>query len=487
MREDKELLAVFGMKKQKLLNPRFILLFLDLRTPSIFVAEIENITDFHAEWYRIDKEMSRKRFRTIAAFCLITFGCLSPAMGQLTLDDCQRLAKENYPLIKRYDLIRATIHYTVSNLTKGYFPQLSFGGQASWQSDVMTLPDALRDMMAATGYEVKGLKKDQYKVTVDVNQVIYDGGSIQAAKRVAQADGEVQQKQNEVDLYAVRKRVNNLYFGVMLMEDQLRLNETLQQLLLDNCRKLETLQQGGTVLQADVEVMRAEWLQAKQQQTELASAKESYRQMLALFVGQVVELPLAKPSLDALSSYEVMRPELSLMDAQVRRYEEQMKQLNANIRPRLSLFAQGYYGYPGYNMFEDMFAHDWSWNGMVGVRLSWNLGSFYTHKNDKRKLAVAINQVENAREVFLFNNRLQSTEERQAIERYQKLLKEDEEIIRLRTFVRQSAETKLEHGVIDVNDLLQEITREYQAQIAYSTHELEMLKQLYELKHTLNQ
>ena len=384
--------------------------------------------------------MSRKRFRTIAAFCLITFGWLSPAMGQLTLDDCQRLAKENYPLIKRYDLIRATTHYTVSNLTKGYFPQLSFGGQASWQSDVMT-----------------------------------------------QADGEVQQKQNEVDLYAVRERVDNLYFGVMLMEDQLRLNEALQELLLDNCRKLETLQQGGTVLQADVEVMRAEWLQAKQQQTELASAKESYRQMLALFIGQVVELPLAKPSLNALSSYEVMRPELSLMDAQVRRYEVQMKQLNANIRPRLSLFAQGYYGYPGYNMFEDMFAHDWSWNGMVGIRLSWNLGSFYTHKNDKRKLAVAINQVENAREVFLFNNRLQSTEERQAIERYQKLLKEDEEIIRLRTFVRQSAETRLEHGVIDVNDLLQEITREHQAQIAYSTHELEMLKQLYELKHTLNQ
>lgn len=388
----------------------------------------------------MDKEMSRKRFRTIAAFCLITFGWLSPAMGQLTLDDCQRLAKENYPLIKRYDLIRATTHYTVSNLTKGYFPQLSFGGQASWQSDVMT-----------------------------------------------QADGEVQQKQNEVDLYAVRERVDNLYFGVMLMEDQLRLNEALQELLLDNCRKLETLQQGATVLQADVEMMRAEWLQAKQQQTELASAKESYRQMLALFIGQVVELPLAKPSLNALSSYEVMRPELSLMDAQVRRYEEQMKQLNANIRPRLSLFAQGYYGYPGYNMFEDMFAHDWSWNGMVGIRLSWNLGSFYTHKNDKRKLAVAINQVENAREVFLFNNRLQSTEERQAIERYQKLLKEDEEIIRLRTFVRQSSETRLEHGVIDVNDLLQEITREHQAQIAYSTHELEMLKQLYELKHTLNQ
>lgn len=161
----------------------------------------------------MDKEMSRKRFRTIAAFCLITFGWLSPAMGQLTLDDCQRLAKENYPLIKRYDLIRATTHYTVSNLTKGYFPQLSFGGQASWQSDVMT-----------------------------------------------QADGEVQQKQNEVDLYAVRERIDNLYFGVMLMEDQLRLNEALQELLLDNCRKLETLQQGGTVLQADVEVMRAEWL-----------------------------------------------------------------------------------------------------------------------------------------------------------------------------------------------------------------------------------
>ena len=150
------------------------------------------------------------------------------AMAQgLRLDECQRLAQENYPLLKKYDLIRQTTDFTVSNLNKGYLPQLSLGGQASYQSDVMTLPSALTDMLASSGYDVKGLEKDQYKVSLDLNQVIYDGGNIRAGKAVAQAEGEADSRQTDVDMYALRDRVNNLFFGILLTEDKLRLNEDL--------------------------------------------------------------------------------------------------------------------------------------------------------------------------------------------------------------------------------------------------------------------
>lgn len=176
-----------------------------------------------------------------------------------------------------------------------------------------------------------------------------------------------------------------------------------------------------------------------------------------------------------------------MFNAQISQNTAQRKLLNSGIRPKLSLFAQGYYGYPGYDMFNDMFDHDFTLNGMVGVRFSWNISKLYTHKNDRLKIDVAKRQIENAREVFLFNNSLQSVQETVAIDKYRKVITEDNEIISLRTSVRQAAEAKLEHGVIDVNNLLQEIIRENQARTEQSSHEIEMLKHIYELKHTINQ
>lgn len=407
------------------------------------------------------------------------------ATAQTTLNDCQKWAAENYPLLKRYELLQATTDYTVANINKGWLPQLSAGAQATLQSDVMSLPDGLKSIMSQAGYNVKGLKKDQYKVAIDVSQTIYDGGSIKAAKQAARAEGEAKARQNDVDMFAIRDRVNNLFFGILLVEDKLRLNSDLQQLLLDNCRKLKAMVKGGTATNADLDAVKAEYLNARQQQVELSSAKNSYVRMLEIFTGRQIEQPLKRPEAAMPEDIGTQRPELSLFNAQARQLNARSAQLDAAIRPRLSLFAQGYYGYPGYNMFEDMFSHDWSLNGMIGMRLSWNISSLYTHKNEKRKLATAANEIENARDVFLFNNRLQTTQERMAVERYRRIMADDDEIIQLRTSVRQAAEAKLSHGIIDVNGLLQEITRENTARTQQSVHEIEMLKAIYELKDKL--
>lgn len=407
------------------------------------------------------------------------------ATAQTTLNDCQKWAAENYPLLKRYELLQATTDYTVANINKGWLPQLSAGAQATLQSDVMSLPDGLKSIMSQAGYNVKGLKKDQYKVAIDVSQTIYDGGSIKAAKQAARAEGEAKARQNDVDMFAIRDRVNNLFFGILLAEDKIKLNSDLQQLLLDNCRKLEAMVKGGTATNADLDAVKAEYLNARQQQVELSSAKNSYVRMLEIFTGRQIEQPLKRPEATVPEDIGTQRPELSLFNAQARQLNARSAQLDAAIRPRLSLFAQGYYGYPGYNMFEDMFSHDWSLNGMIGMRLSWNISSLYTHKNEKRKIATAANEIENARDMFLFNNRLQTTQERMAVERYRKIMADDDEIIQLRTSVRQAAEAKLSHGIIDVNGLLQEITRENTARTQQSVHEIEMLKAIYELKDKL--
>lgn len=408
------------------------------------------------------------------------------ASAQLTLDECQKLATENYPLVKRYRLIQQTASYTLANLSKGYLPQLSVDVQATWQSEVMALPDALKSMLTANGYDAKGIKKDQYKIGVTVNQVVYDGGNIKAAQATASAESDAQARKNDVDIYQLRERVNNLFFGILLAQEKIQLNEDMQSLLLDNCRKLEAMVKSGVAMKSDEDAIRAEYLNVHQQHTELVSVKESYQRMLEIFIGKPVKADLVKPTALVSSDNSSHRPELQYFDAQTRVIDAKEKQLSASLRPRLSLFAQGYYGYPGYNMFDDMFSHDWSLCGMIGLKVSWNLSNFYTHKNDRQKLALSRSEIENAREVFLFNNSLQSTENQSAIERYRAVMAEDEEIIHLRKSVRLAAENKLAHGVIDVNDLLQEINKENNAKTTLSTHEIEMLKSIYDLKYTLN-
>lgn len=428
-----------------------------------------------------------RNFRAILGVAVMLLSVSADA--QLTLDECQQMASDNYPLLQKYDLVRQTTEYTIKNIQRGYWPQLSLGGQVSYQSEVTDLPDVLSHLLSESSPNYKGMAKDQYQIALDLNQVIWDGGHIKARRDLAASDAEVQVAQADVEMYAIRSRVNELFFGILLLDEKIRLNETLQTLLLDNCRMLETRKMHGTAMESDVDVMRAEYLEARQDLTALRSMRKSYRQMLAIFIGKDTAsvINLQKPAASLPQTFDNRRPELNLYAMQMQQTEAQSHLLNVGLRPKLSLFAQGVYGYPGYDMFDSMFDHDLKLNGIVGIRFSWNIGRLYTFKTDKHKLELIRKQIETAREIFLFNNNLQSVREREAVNQYHQMMEEDSDIIRLRTSVRQAAEAKLQHGVIGVNDLLQEITKENRARIDHSLHEMEMLKNIYELKHTINQ
>lgn len=428
-----------------------------------------------------------RNFRAIWGLAVMLLSVSADA--QLTLDECQQMASDNYPLLQKYDLVRQTTEYTIKNIQRGYWPQLSLGGQVSYQSEVTDLPDVLSHLLSESSPNYKGMAKDQHQIALDLNQVIWDGGHIKARRDLAASDAEVQVAQADVEMYAIRSRVNELFFGILLLDEKIRLNETLQTLLLDNCRMLETRKMHGTAMESDVDVMRAEYLEARQNLTALRSMRKSYRQMLAIFIGKDTAsvINLQKPAASLPQTFDNRRPELNLYAMQMQQTEAQSRLLNVGLRPKLSLFAQGVYGYPGYDMFDSMFDHDLKLNGIVGIRFSWNIGRLYTFKTDKHKLELTRKQIETAREIFLFNNNLQSVREREAVNQYHQMMEEDFDIIRLRTSVRQATEAKLQHGVIGVNDLLQEITKENRARIDHSLHEMEMLKNIYELKHTINQ
>lgn len=409
------------------------------------------------------------------------------AQGQ-TLDDCQQAAEKNYPLIQQYGLIEKTTQLTVANIQKGWLPQVSASAQATYQSDVVSWPDEMKTMMNGMGIDLKGLKKDQYKVGIDVQQTIYDGGVIGSQKRIAREQGKVQAAQNEVNIYNVRKRVNEMYFGLLLIDEQIKLNNDLQALLAGNESKLESMTRQGTAAESDLQSVKAERLNAVQKATELASQKQMLQRMLSTFCGIGIN-NIQKPQVKAggsLPATENHRPELKALDAQIGVLNAQEKALNAALMPKVGVFAQGYYGYPGLNMFEDMMRHKWGLNGIIGARVTWNIGALYTRKNDKAKLQLQRDMTENSREVFLFNNNLEQIQQNENITRYQKLMADDGEIISLRSAVRKAAESKLAHGIIDVNDLLREINQENAARVQQSMHEIKMLKEIYDNKYTTN-
>lgn len=417
----------------------------------------------------------------------ILIAMMLPVMAQAqTLEECQQAAERNYPQIRQYGLIEKTTELTVSNIQKGWLPQVSATAQATYQSDVTAWPDQMKTMLNAMGVDVKGLRKDQYRVGVDVQQTIFDGGVISSQKEIARKQGEVQTAQTEVTLYQVRKRVNEMYFGLLLLDEQMKLNADLQEQLAGNEKKLASMLKSGTAAESDYHSVKAERLKVVQQMTGLQAQKRALARMLSTFCGIEVKAAV-KPAMtpkDPLSSN--LRPELKAVDAQLRLADAQAKALNAALMPKLGVFAQGYYGYPGYNMFEDMMSHNWSWNGMIGARLTWNIGALYTRKNDKTKLRLQRETAELNRDVFLFNNNLEQIQQNENIARYRQLMAEDDEIISLRSSIRKAAESKLSHGIIDVNDLVKEINNENSARVGQSVHEIEMLKEIYDLKYTTN-
>lgn len=405
---------------------------------------------------------------------------LTMAASAESLEECQQLAEQNYPLVLRYDLIRQTEQYTLSNIARSWLPQISMSAQATYQSAMTELPDALKGVMAGQGMSVRGLSPLQYRGGLDVQQTLYDGGMSLANRSVARAQTAVEMARNEVELYQVRDRVNDLYFGWLLAEERLRQNDALTGLMKANVEKLEALYNNGVAMACDVDMMRAEMAGVRQQRAELESVRTSLRQVLSLFCGKDIG-SVSRPEVQLAADRK--RPELTLFDQQLELLTAREKTLRARLMPRVGLFAQGYYGYMGLDMYRDMFHRTPTLNGLLGAKLSWNLSSLYTRKNDRSKLMIDRQEIENARETFLFNQSLLSTQEQQNIKRYQALMAEDTEIVTLRRNVREAAEAKLRGGIIDTSNLIQELTRENQAIINQSIHEMEYLKAIYELNH----
>ena len=405
-----------------------------------------------------------------------------------TLGECCKLARENYPEIRQYDLIAETEQYNISNAARAWIPQVVFSGQATYQSATPTYPEAFNQMIAASGLDMSGIRKDQYKVAIDVSQNIWDGGQSKANRAIAEAEAAEQRSRVDVSLYDLQSRIQNLYFGILLLDERVEQTETLIEVLDANLNRMRTYYKNGVAMQSDVDAIEAELLTARQTLGQVVASRASFRRMLEVFIGlPLTAETLTRPAMVEVASRTSLRPELAMFDAQSNKLVAQRKAITTSVMPRFSAFAQGYYGYPGLDMFKSMVSSEWTLNAIVGVRMSWNIGAFYTQKNNLSKLDAAERQIAIQRDVFLFNTEMQTIQDDSEIARLQSALEDDNRIVELRRSVRMAAESRLENGVIDVTDLLRKIADETTATLSRSTHEIELLQATYRLKTTLNQ
>lgn len=402
--------------------------------------------------------------------------CFSMNAQTLTLQQCYQLARENYPLIKRNDLLAKSKDYTVENASKAWLPQINILGQATYQSDVTQLPIKLPN---AT---VEPLSKDQYKFFADVNQTIFDGGMISNQKKIAELQSQTEIQKNEVELEKLKDRINQLFFGIIQTDEQINQLDLSKSDLQNGLKKAEAQLKYGTILRSNVDVLKAQLINIEQQQIELKSLKSSFIKMLSFFTNKNLDenTQLEKPE-KLLLTNENNRPELKLFDLQKQLSESQKSLIKSKNLPKLGAFLQAGYGKPGLNMLKNEF--DTFFIG--GIKLNIPISGFYTKSNE---LALIDNQqqdIDIQKENFLFNQKFSMIQNSNDLEKIQKLIDKDIEIISLRESIKKASLAQLENGVINTNDYLREVNAEEQAKISKIKHEIQYLLTQYNLKTQL--
>lgn len=420
---------------------------------------------------------------------ILILSILSPllATAGLTIEQCVEKACDNYPMVKKYDLLASTLDIDLSDINKGWLPRIGAYGQVTAQNVVPSFPESLSGVLQQMGQPMKGLGKLQYKAGVDVSQTIWDGGVSHAQRELRRAGTAAEQSGLDVEMYAVRQRVENLYFAILLTEEQIAQNRNTMTLLDATLERLKAMLRNGTAMQSDVDMIEAQKLTVMQGIAQAESALSGYRTVLGMFMGeslQVVEL--IRPDSVMPSELQSDRPEIKLFDTRIAAADASRRLADTALMPKVGLFAQAYYGYPGFDYFKSMITRDLSFNIMGGVKVSWNIDSFYTKRNVSRRNRLDIADIMAEKETFLFNSDMQVASQLEKIKGIRDVMKDDSRIMALRANVRKSAESQLQNGIIDTTALLTKITDENQAALTARYHEIQLVQEIYNLKYILN-
>lgn len=398
------------------------------------------------------------------------------ALQSVTLDSCLAWAKQNYPLVKQKEYLNQTLDLSLENIAKGKLPRVQVLGQATYQSEVTSIPISL------PGITIPELNKDQYRLYSEINQPISDLFLVKNHANALKANIEVEQQKLEVNLYQLNERILQVYFGILLINKQLEQLRIVKTELNANTQKLQAAIENGVQIESSLYELQAEALSVQQKELEVQTSRTVLINLLGLYTNNYFtsETYFQIPEFTEFSATN-NRLELALFKAQNEAINSQLTLLNNSKLPRLSAFAQGGFGRPALNMLNNEFRA----YAIGGLRLQWNLSAFYTLKNNKQLLLVQHETIALQKELFDFNTSLLINQQMETIAKYNALISSDEAIIQLRVKVKETLAAQLNLGTATSAEYIHALSAESAALQNLSIHQIERLQAQYTSKFLL--
>lgn len=414
------------------------------------------------------KGTAMKRTSRIFILLLTVFSTISvqAQSDAITLDECFELARQNYPQIKQMELIQQSTQFSIDNIQKRYLPQININGQASYQSDVTALPISL------PGITIESPSKDQYKIYTDINQPLTDLFTIKKHKELIELGGAMSEQKLEIELYQIKERINQLYFGILMIDAQLELTDVFKKELDSSMHRVKSAINNGISLPSQAALLEIEQIHADQKVIELKSARTTYLEMLGSFINQPLneKTELSFP-LEFKTSETLNRPELALFEQQKNQFNLQNDLITAKNLPSLGLFFQGGYGRPALNFLSNEFNAYF----ITGIRLNWNLNGLFTMKKERNILSLNESLIDAQRETFEFNTNLVLNQHKREIERIDQLIQQDDKIIELHEQVIKVANSQLTNGTITSLEYVSNLNALDQARLSKVNHEIQRM------------
>ncbi|MBK6965025.1 MAG: TolC family protein [Bacteroidales bacterium] len=405
--------------------------------------------------------------KSVIALILVSGNVSAQLSGQLTLDSCYKLALAHNPLSRQGSLYNESYQLQESALNDNYLPQVSVGGQLSWQSDVTALPINIPNMV------IPSLDKDSYKLNLDVNQLIWDGGLTRKQKELEKAGLLVNMQSVDAENYRLRETVNQVYFSILLIQE----NVNLIKLSMSEVQsRLGTIRAGvsnGMILQSNAEVLDAEIIRLEQMLTELVHSRDAAIFRLGELTGQNFgpDLELGQPVFDSLPQMNTrLRPEYHLLELQQEKISVLQNMTGLKVMPRITAFGTIGYGKPGLNMLSNSFDAF----AMAGARFSWTLWNWNQHKKESEIIGIQKEVIETQKENFERNQRILLNNLNQEILKTETLIAADHRILKLRESIEKSAGAQLNQGIITSSEYLTEQNAQTQARFNMSLHKLQL-------------
>jgi len=398
--------------------------------------------------------------------------------SQLSIFDCQMKAKENYPLLKSLEIIDKTKEYNIENINRMYLPQISLIGKTSYQSEVVELP------LKIPGVELQGLSKDQYNAYLEINQILYDGGSLKHQKATQTKQSDIDKTKFEIDIITLNERVNQNFFSILLIEEQIILTQMVLNEINDQYNKLLGLQQNGLANKHDLNLIKAEQIKYKQKENDLNFMRATYIQIMGIYINDsnITQQKFKKPDLFPIIYDVNNRPELTMFQQQMEYFDFQIRNIKANNIPKLNAFAQTGYGRPGLNMLNNSFDTYY----IAGIRLNWNISNLYTSRNNVKKFELNKEHIQLQKNNFTFQINLKISQIKQELNKIAKQIELDGEMISIRKEIKESTIIKVETGTASTYDLIRDVNAEQMAKQEKALHEIQYLITLMNLKQTLH-